>query len=821
MPQFAPTAPEMVSSLRNSDGEVIRTDEQLLRQFLSHQGEVAEAAFATLVERYGPIVHRVCRDVLGSSHEAQDAAQAAFLVLARKARSIRKPESLGAWLHGVALRVARHANSEAARRRAAERKKAENMLEFHDPRSASDKFDHAALHDEISRLPEKYRRPIILCYLQEQTQTQAADALGWPLGTVQIRLHRGRERLRSRLASRGAALSALIGGGLMTSSSGVAATLDREWTQATARAAVRFADGRATAGLVDAPVIRLAESVISAMLGDSLKVVAVTAGLVLLGAAFLMFAGAAPNDTKTDVSRPRPDPPASTRSEPGPARSATIKDTGIGKGPSSTPSSPQAARGIPATTAVGAASSAGTGGFVVIPAPPVLLAPGVEPAPSARSTDRAGSLGMVGRESDKKPSGGRELFERIWVKNDRRSHGGDGLGPVFNGQSCVGCHNLGGTGGAGGADQNIDIVIAGGTSGNFASGPGYSYSFSMDFGTGQMEYRIGGDSNAWSSRQAPADPTFLAAIHPGFRDAPGVVLHRYGTDPEYNSWRESVPGRHGSIMMRTSQRNPPTLFGAGLIDKIPDAVIEAAAKRKPSGSQQVKGRVSRLKDGRVGRFGWKAQTATLGDFVRAAAAGEIGLEIPGRAQAADPRLPGVAATGLDMDENECNALADYVRNLPAPVIGQAGDARIVAQVKAGETTFRSIGCTGCHMPKLGDVEGIYSDLLLHDMGEKLGDVDAYAIFVGGPSQAEGAVVNDRLAGTRSASVREWRTPPLWGLRDSGPYLHDGRAATVAQAIALHGGQGATSARRYAELSLRRKQQVDAFLSSLVSPPPDR
>ena len=77
--------------------------------------------------------------------------------------------------------------------------------------------------------------------------------------------------------------------------------------------------------------------------------------------------------------------------------------------------------------------------------------------------------------------------------------------------------------------------------------------------------------------------------------------------------------------------------------------------------------MSRLKDGRVGRFGWKAQTATLAEFVRSAAAGEIGLEVPGRHQAADPRTPGLAAVGLDMDESECDALVEYVRSLPIPV----------------------------------------------------------------------------------------------------------------------------------------------------------
>ena len=185
-----------------------------------------------------------------------------------------------------------------------------------------------------------------------------------------------------------------------------------------------------------------------------------------------------------------------------------------------------------------------------------------------------------------------------------------------------------------------------------------------------------------------------------------------------------VRSRSGAL-----ERNPPPLFGLGLIDAIPDEVIEAAVKRRFPGSAQVKGRVSRLKDGRIGRFGWKAQTATLEEFVLSAAAGEIGLELPGRHQATDPRLPGLAATGLDMDQGECEDLVEHVRSLPAPVAIRPAKERESAQLKAGEATFKSIGCTGCHLPKLGEVEGIYSDLLLHDMGPQPGDADAYTVFV--------------------------------------------------------------------------------------------
>ena len=189
-----------------------------------------------------------------------------------------------------------------------------------------------------------------------------------------------------------------------------------------------------------------------------------------------------------------------------------------------------------------------------------------------------------------------------------------------------------------------------------------------------------GNASANSSRRrSQLDPRLLAAIHPGFRESRSVVLHHYGTDPAYNAWRGTVPGQHGSILVRTSERNPPALFGAGLIDAIPDEAIEAAAKRKFPGSSAVKGRVSRLKDGRIGRFGWKAQTATLKEFVLSAAAGEMGLEVPGRRQAADPRLPGIVATGLDMDEAECDALTDYVRSLPTPIAIRPADDRESAQ----------------------------------------------------------------------------------------------------------------------------------------------
>ena len=186
-----------------------------------------------------------------------------FLVLARKAGSIRKPESLGPWLHGVALRVARHARSEMVRRRVAERRNAEMSRQRQATGSGLEPMDYTELHEEIDRLPEKYRRPIILCYMQGRTHSQAAEALGWPMGTVQVRLHRGRERLRSRLTRRGFGLIGLTMTDLETSLSAATDAPGREWTETTARTAIRFASGQGTSGLVAPVVIGWAEWVLN------------------------------------------------------------------------------------------------------------------------------------------------------------------------------------------------------------------------------------------------------------------------------------------------------------------------------------------------------------------------------------------------------------------------------------------------------------------------------------------------------------------------------------------------------------------------------
>jgi RNA polymerase sigma factor (sigma-70 family) len=180
------------------------SDDQLLRRFVSERGGGDQEAFTLLVERHGPMVLRVCREVLGNPHDAQDAFQATFLVLARKAASIRDAAALAGWLHGVAHRIALHARTSAVRRRAREL----HVGAIGGASSgcdASPEESWAELHEEIARLPRRYREPIVLCYLEGLSTEEAALRIGCPPGTIFSRLSRARDRLRDRLVRRGMA----------------------------------------------------------------------------------------------------------------------------------------------------------------------------------------------------------------------------------------------------------------------------------------------------------------------------------------------------------------------------------------------------------------------------------------------------------------------------------------------------------------------------------------------------------------------------------------------------------------------------------------
>ena len=163
-------------------------DGELLHRFVAHGDQ---AAFAALVERHGPMVLGLCRRVLRSAHDAEDACQAAFLVLARKAASIRKTDALAGWLHGVAYHAAAKLRRAESRREAREAAR-QNVAQGDAATEASWREVRAALDEELARLPQRYRAPLVLCYLEGKTRDEAARMLGWSEGTFRGRLERGR-----------------------------------------------------------------------------------------------------------------------------------------------------------------------------------------------------------------------------------------------------------------------------------------------------------------------------------------------------------------------------------------------------------------------------------------------------------------------------------------------------------------------------------------------------------------------------------------------------------------------------------------------------
>ena len=253
-------------------------DRELLERFASERDPIA---FEALVERHGPMVLRVCKSALANAHDAEDAFQATFLVLARKAGSIRSRNSVANWLFGVASRVAARARVAAARRRKHESGGLARRADDVESDRAPD-FDLGdILRDELRRLPDKYGAPVVLCYLEGRTCEEAAKDLKWPVGTVKVRLSRARDILKRRLGRRGLALPAgLLAAG--TSSQAATAALPPSLVASTVHAASVFAAGSLAAGsLLSSPATSLAEGTLMSM---TLIRLSTFAAIVLLGA---------------------------------------------------------------------------------------------------------------------------------------------------------------------------------------------------------------------------------------------------------------------------------------------------------------------------------------------------------------------------------------------------------------------------------------------------------------------------------------------------------------------------------------------------------
>jgi RNA polymerase sigma-70 factor (ECF subfamily) len=239
-------------------GDAPAPDGQLLERYVARRDE---KAFAALVERYGRLVFGVCERVLQHSHDAEDAFQATFLVLARRAASLDGRGPLGNWLYAVAYRTAIKARQRAARRRAHELQVL-NMANVYSIEEEEWSDLRPLLDQELNQLPMKYRAPLILCYLEGKTQEQAARELGWPTGSMSRRMNRARDLLQERLARRGLALSTGFLFMLIAKNAG-AALVSPTLVGITAKAALALAAGPVgLAGAISGQVASLTEEVL-------------------------------------------------------------------------------------------------------------------------------------------------------------------------------------------------------------------------------------------------------------------------------------------------------------------------------------------------------------------------------------------------------------------------------------------------------------------------------------------------------------------------------------------------------------------------------
>jgi RNA polymerase sigma factor (sigma-70 family) len=268
-----------IHRLANTSDRPEWSDEQLLRRFLADRDE---SAFRLVVERHGRMVLSVCQHVLRQRQDAEDAFQATFLVLARKAASIRKEVALASWLYGVAYRTALKVRSEACKRRVHERRAGERGRTKAELDVALRELQ-AVLAEEVNRLPEKYRAPFVLCCLEGKSRHEVAAKLGWNEGTLSTRLAEARKRLQRRLERRGVTLAAAL---CTLTLADASAAVPAQLAQATIEAALGIAAGQAAANVAPAPVAALADGVMRSLLLNKVKLTGMlilVAGLVVAG----------------------------------------------------------------------------------------------------------------------------------------------------------------------------------------------------------------------------------------------------------------------------------------------------------------------------------------------------------------------------------------------------------------------------------------------------------------------------------------------------------------------------------------------------------
>lgn len=390
--------------------------------------------------------------------------------------------------------------------------------------------------------------------------------------------------------------------------------------------------------------------------------------------------------------------------------------------------------------------------------------------------------------SAKDIAAGRVLFEHEWTPNDPLASG-DGLGPVFNARSCVACHFQGGVGGGGETGHNATH-------------------FEVLPQPGRNEYLTGVlHSNSVAKTDRESLP-LLRARFPTFTPPPPPP------PPPGEHCAYTPPPKPPFDPVSVQSVQSTALFGIGWLDRISPKAITANARKREAALAFDElsgnfhgvpvGRVPVTADGRVGKFGWKGKFATLEEFVSAACANELGLGTPLTPQAIPLHKAGAGTPSPDLTEQQFRELMAFVDTLPRPV------EKTSATAAHGKSVFGSVGCATCHTPDIGGVNGVYSDFLLYT----LDDPTPTGGFAGYGPEPPPANARPSFA----PAPQEWKTPPLWGVSDSAPYLHDGSAATLSDAILRHKGdaKGVTSA--YQSLPAEDRAALLAFLNSLKAPP---
>ena len=395
--------------------------------------------------------------------------------------------------------------------------------------------------------------------------------------------------------------------------------------------------------------------------------------------------------------------------------------------------------------------------------------------------------------SAKDIAAGRDLFEHEWAQNDPIAHG-DGLGPVFNAKSCVACHFQAGVGGGGELEHNAlgFEVLPTRTSTTKLSGSIHNYSVN------------------------PAEKETVSVLRKKFPVVKGrtttVTVAMVDCPPTQQ--QTTIPDFDP---VRTQSVQTTALFGAGWIDRISEKAIvqnfrnrsfTAVTKEMALNFNSVPvGRLRYLPDGRVGKFGWKAQMATLEEFVATACSNEVGLGTPTVAQAKPLGSPNSPDVTPDLDKQQFRALLAFVDTLPRPVETTPSSA-----AKHGKELFNKIGCATCHVQDIGGVKGVYSDFLLYILEDPTPPGGGGGNGYGPPPPVERPLPDDEVR------PEEWKTQPLWGVADSAPYMHDGRAATLHDAIFHHKGDARTVSQAYMALPAADQKAVVSFLETLKAPP---